>query len=96
MTKINKYLQECQEVFERSNVILCRDKRQDNKNLTKKFTNLEGKMGIQTQDVATCSHTNWVPEWEAGAVWKEMAREIMEAKARFCSRPLKFTESPCL
>ena len=37
--------------------------------------------------VATCGHTNWVPEWEAGAVWKETVREIMEAKTCFCSRP---------
>ena len=37
--------------------------------------------------VAACGHTNWVPEWEAGAVWKETAREIMEAKTCFCSRP---------
>jgi hypothetical protein len=38
-------------------------------------------------NVATCGHTNWVHEWEAGAVWKETAREIMEAKTCFCSRP---------
>jgi hypothetical protein len=36
--------------------------------------------------VAACSHTNWVPEWEAGAVWEKTAREIMEAKTYFCSR----------
>jgi hypothetical protein len=37
--------------------------------------------------VTTCSHTTWVPEWEAGAIWKETVREIMEAKTCFCSRP---------
>ena len=37
--------------------------------------------------VAACGHTNWVPEWEAGAVWERMSREIMEAKTCFCSRP---------
>jgi hypothetical protein len=31
---------------------------------------------------ATCGHTNWVPEWEAGAVWERTTREIMEAKTR--------------
>jgi hypothetical protein len=41
----------------------------------------------QSSFVAACGHTNWVPEWEAGAVWKETAREIMEAKTCFCSRP---------
>jgi hypothetical protein len=37
--------------------------------------------------VAACGQANWVPEWEAGAVWKETAREIMEAKTYFCPRP---------
>jgi hypothetical protein len=37
--------------------------------------------------LAACGHTNWIPEWEAGTVWKEMVREIMEAKTYFCSRP---------
>jgi hypothetical protein len=46
--------------------------------------------------VAACGHTNWVPQWEARAVWKETVREIMEAKTCFCSRALKFTESPYL
>nr|BAC38287.1 unnamed protein product [Mus musculus] len=46
--------------------------------------------------VAACGHTNLVPEWEAGPVWERTMREIMEVKTRFCSRPLKFTESPCL
>ena len=39
------------------------------------------------QPVATCDHSNWVPEWEAGAICQETAREIMEAKTFFCSRP---------
>ena len=33
--------------------------------------------------VATCAHTNWVPEWEARAVWERMVREVMETKTYF-------------
>jgi hypothetical protein len=28
--------------------------------------------------VAACGHTNWVPEWEAEAVWERTMREVKE------------------
>jgi hypothetical protein len=38
---------------------------------------------LNSKNVAVCSHTNWVPEWEAGAVWKETVTKIMETKTIF-------------
>jgi hypothetical protein len=33
--------------------------------------------------VVACGHTNWVPEWEAGAVWERTMREVTETKTGF-------------
>ena len=45
--------------------------------------------------VAAHGHRNWVPEWEAGAVREEMAREEMRPRQISDQGPM-FTKSLCL
>jgi hypothetical protein len=53
---------------------------------------IEGSKNLFTFFVAACGHTNWVPEWEAGAV-KE--RKVRETKTISDLGPM-FTSSLCL
>jgi hypothetical protein len=38
---------------------------------------------LKTDYIVDCSHTNWIPEWEAGAVKERTAREVKRPRQIF-------------